>query len=62
MEKLKTFDDANAWVLVRMAIEHGALKLHGPGGDKVISKERAEVDAVYLRTLYTLLSDPTMKS
>lgn len=62
MENLKPFEEPNAWVLIRMAIEHGALKMHGPGGDKVISKERAEVDAVYLRTLYTLLSDPTMKS
>jgi hypothetical protein len=47
----KSFSSSGAENILKMAIEHGALKLVGSSGGAIAAKGNAECDALYLRTL-----------
>lgn len=56
--------DQSAFALVKAGIESNSIKLHGVGNSTTAehAKEAAEVDAEYIKTLLSLLTERTQST
>lgn len=56
---MKKFAEVDAFALIKIGLEHGAIKLHGPHSNSAVdgAEKSAEIDARYLLTLLTRLQE-----